>query len=67
MESNKDFIKITTKDKTPTYIRKSQVTAVEIVPATSRAEGFLKVYVPGYHFSLNMDLEEFENLMKDSP
>lgn len=62
-----DYIKLKTVDNTTVWLRKEQIAGIEEIPASSRTEGYLKLYVAGYSFGVQMDIEEFLKLIGDPP
>jgi hypothetical protein len=64
MVNEKDFLEIKTIDNTRVKIQKSNVGAIEEIPASARTEGYIKVYVEGFSFSVRMTLDEFMKLIQ---
>ena len=62
---DKEYIKVKTRDNTKALIKKDQISAIEVVPGSARSESYLKLYVAGYHFSVPMELDELEKLLKE--
>ncbi|MES3037095.1 MAG: hypothetical protein V4736_04235 [Bdellovibrionota bacterium] len=55
---NKDIVELKTMDNTKVSFLRGNVGAVEEIPASSRTEGYIKVYVSGYAFQIAMTYEE---------
>ncbi len=53
------FISVKTRENTVVHLRPELIVGIEEIPATLRAPGHLKVYAGGYHFILDISLEEF--------
>ena len=54
----KNCIEVITTENTTTYVRTSSITAVEQTPSTSRAEGYTKIYIPGFEIRTKQPIEE---------
>jgi hypothetical protein len=63
MVNDKDFIEIKTIDNTRVKIQKANIGAIEEIPSSARTEGYIKVYVEGFSFSVRMTLDEFTKLL----
>ncbi|MBX7231305.1 MAG: hypothetical protein K1X29_04370 [Bdellovibrionales bacterium] len=58
------FIELKSTDNTVVVIRKEAISAFEVVPASQRVEGHVKVFVGGFKFLISIDKEEFIRLLK---
>lgn len=58
MESKK-YSEFKTTDNQTIYIHRDSVEAFEVVTASARVEGHIKVYVGGFKFLVKEDPEEF--------
>lgn len=57
--TDQDYIEIRTKDGSIALLRKDQIAGIEQVGKTSRTEGYTKIYVAGYHFTLSESFSDF--------
>ena len=53
-----DFFKLKTRDGTMTHFRRKDIIAVEEIPEKSHSEAYIKVYLPGFSFTIDADAEE---------
>lgn len=53
-----EYIELKTTDGQPVYIRRNEIAAIEVVPASVRVSGHVKLYVSGYKFLIDMDKDE---------
>ena len=53
-----DFLELKSVDNTTVFIRKSAVNAFEVVPASARVDGHVKVFVGGFKFLINIEKEQ---------
>ena len=56
MENN--FIELKSTENQMVYIRPEAVGAFEVVTASARVEGHVKVYIQGFKFSVQIEKEE---------
>jgi hypothetical protein len=61
--TNDGFIELTSTDGQTLIVRKSQVNAFEVVPASQRVDGHVKVYVGGFKFLIQIDKDELMRLL----
>lgn len=47
-----DYIEFTTKEKTRVWVKPEHICGVEEFSASARGEPYIKVYIPGFSFSL---------------
>ena len=52
------FVELKTTESQTVYVRKSEVGAFEVIPATSHVEGHIKLYISGYKFLVEITKEE---------
>jgi len=55
---SEEFIEVKSTDNQPVYLRRSSVAAMEVIPASARVEGHIKVYVGGFKFNIQGEIEE---------
>jgi len=55
---NSKFVEFKTVDNTKVRFQKSNIAAVEEIPASARSEGYVKIFVAGFAFSVRLTLEE---------
>lgn len=48
-------IQLKTLEGTKIWVAIDQITAIEIIPNTMRAEGYTKIYIPGFEIRTNFD------------
>ncbi len=54
-----EFLEFKSIEGQPVFLRRSSVGAFEVVPATQRVEGHIKVYVEGHKFLIQASKEDF--------
>lgn len=54
-----EFIELKTTDNAIIYLRKSAILGFEVVPASQRVEGHIKVFVGGFKFPIAIEKDEF--------
>ena len=59
------FIELQSTENQIVYVRKSAVGAFEVVPASSRVEGHIKLYVGGYKFLVQVEKDELLRLLNE--
>ena len=52
------FIELKSTENQALYVRRSAVSAFEVVPASVRVEGHIKLYVSGFKFLVQVEKEE---------
>jgi hypothetical protein len=57
------FFSVKTRENTMAHFHRSAIGAVEEIPASLRSEAYLKVYINGYQFSIDMSLKDFFQLL----
>ena len=65
MKDDKRFFEAKTTENTQVWIRKSDVSGVEVIPGTVRSETYLKLYIAGYSFALRMDMDELIQVLRE--
>lgn len=58
---NDEFFRAKTRDGTLTYFRRKDIIAVEEIPEKSHSEAYIKVYLPGFSFTLDTDAADILN------
>ncbi len=53
-----DFVELKTVENQNIHVRKDAVGAFEVVPASNRAEGHIKIFVGGFKFLIAIEKEE---------
>jgi hypothetical protein len=53
-----DFIELKSTDNQTLFVRRDAVSAFEVVPASQRVEGHIKLYISGFKFLVQADQEE---------
>lgn len=48
----KKYIELITTENTKVYVKKSSIDVVEEVPGTARSQGYTRMYISGYRFSI---------------
>jgi hypothetical protein len=61
----KKYIQVTTTDNTQVILRIDQIAGVEEIPSTHRSEGYLKLYVAGYSFSVKTENTDLQTFLKN--
>jgi hypothetical protein len=64
MES--EFVELKSTDGQVVYVRPQAVGALEVVPASARVDGHIKVYVGGFKFLIQADPDELLGKLSDS-
>lgn len=57
-----EFVELKSTDNTTVYVRKEAVSAFEVVPASQRVDGHVKIFVGGFKFLIAIDKDDL--LMK---
>ena len=52
------FIELKSTENQTVFVRKSAVNAFEVVPASTRVEGHIKLYIGGYKFLVAVEKDE---------
>jgi hypothetical protein len=52
------FIELVSTENQTVFVRKSSVGAFEVVPASNRVDGHIKLYVGGFKFLIQIDKDE---------
>lgn len=52
------FVELKSTENQMVYVRKSAVGAFEVVPASTRVEGHIKLYVSGQKFLIQVDKDD---------
>ncbi len=58
MSHKAKFIELKSTDNTVVYMRPEAVQAFEVVPASARVEGHVKIFVSGFKFLIQTEKEE---------
>jgi hypothetical protein len=53
-----EFVELKTTENQVIHVRKDSVGAFEVVPASNRVEGHIKIFISGYKFLVQGDKEE---------
>lgn len=53
-----EFIELKSTENQTLYVRPEAVGAFEVVPASNRVEGHIKLYVDGFKFSVQIEKDE---------
>jgi hypothetical protein len=61
---NKDFIELKTTENQTVYIRPEQVGAFEVVPASQRVDGHIKIFIGGFKYTVQIEKEELIRKLK---
>lgn len=61
-----DFIEMKSTDGQTVHIRANAIDAYEVVPASARVDGHIKLYIDGFKFLIQMDQEEFTQKIKEA-
>jgi len=59
-----DFIEFKSTENQLVYIRADAITAFEVVPASVRVEGHVKIFVNGFKFTIQIDKDELLRKLK---
>lgn len=59
-----DFVELKSTENQLVYIRPEAITAFEVVPASARVEGHVKIYVNGFKFTVQIDKDELLRKLK---
>lgn len=62
---NKNFIELKSTDNTTIYVRPEAIGAFEVVPATTRVDGHVKVFVGGFKFLVSIEKDELLKKLKE--
>lgn len=52
------FIELKSTENQTVYIRSEAIGAFEVVPASARVEGHIKIFVNGFKFTVQIDKDE---------
>lgn len=58
---SEDFIELKSTEGQSVFVRREAVSAFEVVPASNRVEGHIKIFIGGFKFLIQIDKE---NLLK---
>lgn len=64
---NNDFIEVKSTENQPVFLRKGAVGAFEVVPATAREPGHVKVYASGFKFLVRIEKDELLKKLSEGP
>lgn len=53
-----DFIELKSTENQTVFIRREAVGAFEVVPASNRVEGHIKIFIGGFKFLIQADKDE---------
>lgn len=53
-----DFIELKSTDSTIVFLRKSAISGFEVVTASARVEGHIKIFVAGFKFLVAIEKDE---------
>ncbi len=59
-----NFIEMKSTENITVYIRADAIGAFEVVPASARVEGHVKIFVNGFKFTVQIDKEELLRKLK---
>lgn len=59
-----EFMELKSTENQTVFVRPEAVGAFEIVPASQRVEGHVKLYVQGFRFLVQIEKEELLNKLK---
>ncbi len=59
-----DLIELKTTENQTIYIRPEAVGAIEVVPASNRVEGHIKLFINGFKFLVQIEKDELMQLLK---
>lgn len=62
---NKNFIELKSTDNTTIYLRPEAIGGFEVVPATTRVDGHIKVFVGGFKFLVTIEKDELLKKLKE--
>jgi hypothetical protein len=57
------FIELKTTENQTLHVRPEQVGAFEVVPASNRVEGHVKLFIGGYKFLIQIEKDELMKLL----
>lgn len=52
------FVELKSTENQTVYVRREAVSAIEVVPASNRVEGHIKLYIAGFKFLIQGDIQE---------
>lgn len=55
---NDQFIELKSTENQTVYIRQDAVTAFEVVPASARVDGHVKIFINGFKFLVQIEKDE---------
>lgn len=58
-----EFIELKTTENQTIHVRPDHVGAFEVVPASNRVEGHVKLFIGGYKFLVQIEKEELMKLL----
>jgi len=61
---NEGFLELKTTENQTIFIRPEQVGAIEVVPASQRVEGHIKIYIGGFKYTVQIDKDELLRKLK---
>lgn len=61
---NQDFLELKTTENQLIYIRPEQVGAFEVVPASQRVEGHIKIFIGGFKYTVQIEKDELIKKLK---
>lgn len=53
-----EFVEVTSTDNQKVFVRKEAVAALEVVTASARVEGHIKLYTAGFKFLIQGEIED---------
>ena len=59
-----DFIELKTTENQTIYIRPEQVGAFEVVPASQRVDGHIKIFIGGFKYTVKIEKDELIKKLK---
>lgn len=58
MNKSKGFLELKSTENQTVYVRREAVGAFEVVPASNRVEGHVKIFIGGFKFLIQGDKDE---------
>ncbi len=55
---SQDFIELKSTDNTTVYVRREAVSAFEVIPASQRVDGHVKIFIGGFKFLIAIEKDE---------
>lgn len=59
-----DFIELKSTENQTVFIRPEAIGAFEVVPASARVEGHVKIFVNGFKFTIQIEKDELLRKLK---